>query len=412
MQPLTFEASKIGKYIFNKVPEITAFFWIIKVLCTTVGETASDFLNVNLNFGLTNTSIVMGVLLVVTLIWQFRTKKYTPFVYWANVVLISVFGTLVTDNLTDNLNVPLEFSTIFFSTALLVTFAVWYWREKTLSIHAIDTVGREAFYWLAVLFTFALGTAAGDLYAEALGLGYATTGLIILGIVALFTVAWRLGLNSILVFWVVYIMTRPLGASIGDFLTQTPAHGGMGLGATLTTLIFTAGIVGTVLYLAIFKPDVTTTEDVKEEITEEKTHPHILAQVIVVALLFLIASVGGYYWRQHQLYVAQQAALSAAAATPGAQSSPLGDLSNFESISQATLDSVNAGDWSSANSHANDLEYAWDHAEAQLKPLDQTAWTHVDGAIDKVLREVRAVNPNVSTAQVALQKLLGVLGNQ
>ena len=195
----------------NKVPEVTIFFWIIKVLCTTVGETASDFLNVNLGFGLTGTAIAAGILLAITLVFQFRAKKYIPAVYWLTVVLISIFGTLVTDIMTDGIGVPLEISTIGFSIALLITFVIWYANEKTLSMHSINTTKREAFYWLAILFTFALGTASGDLMAESLGLGYLVTGLIVLAIVAVTAVAWRLGLDSVLGFWIVYIMTRPLG---------------------------------------------------------------------------------------------------------------------------------------------------------------------------------------------------------
>jgi uncharacterized membrane-anchored protein len=160
----------------NKVPEITLYFWIIKVLCTTVGETAADFLNINLNCGLTVTSIVMGVLLAIALFFQFRTTKYVPAVYWLAVFLISIFGTLVTDNLTDSLGVPLVLSTVAFTILLAMTFAIWYSTEKTLSIHAINTWKREAFYWLAILFTFALGTAAGDWMAESLGLGSVVSG--------------------------------------------------------------------------------------------------------------------------------------------------------------------------------------------------------------------------------------------
>lgn len=406
------EKPSLGLLLLNKVPEVTLYFWVIKVLCTTVGETASDFLNVSLNFGLTGTSIVMGILLAVALAVQFWTKKYTPIIYWLNVVLISIFGTLVTDNLTDAVGFPLEYSTALFSVLLLATFAIWYWQEKTLSIHSIFTRKREMFYWLAVLFTFALGTAAGDLYAEALGLGYSTTGLIIAGIVALFAVTWRLGLNSILAFWVIYIMTRPLGASLGDFLTQTKEHGGLGLGATTTTLIFSFCIVFLVIYLALSKSDITKGKDIEEEQEEEERQPHILAQVVIVALLFIIASVGGYFFRQHQLQAQETTAQeSLVTSTPNAKPAPLGDLSSFKSITQSILDSVNASDWSGANSHINDLEYAWDQSQARLRPMDVTAWSHVDRALDTVFREVRAVHPNAQTAVPALQSLLSILNN-
>src|SRR5213595_92609 len=156
----------------NKVPEITLYFWVIKVLCTTVGETASDYLSDNVGLGLTKTTFITGALLIATLVFQFRSRKYVPGIYWFGVVLISVVGTQITDNLTDNLGVSLVISTIAFAAALAVTFATWFASERTLSIHTIFTSRREAFYWLTVLFTFALGTAAGDLAAERLALGY------------------------------------------------------------------------------------------------------------------------------------------------------------------------------------------------------------------------------------------------
>ena len=190
-----YTAPLFSRSLLNKVPEITIFFWIIKILCTTVGETAADFLNVNLNFGLTGTSIVTGGLLAIALFFQFKSKKYIPQVYWLAVVLISVFGTLVTDNLTDSMGIPLEFSTLLFSGALLCTFIFWYVTEKTLSIHSIVTRQREVFYWLTILCTFALGTAAGDLMAEGLGLGYALTGGIVALTISVLATAWRFGLN-------------------------------------------------------------------------------------------------------------------------------------------------------------------------------------------------------------------------
>ena len=162
----------------NKVPEITIFFWVIKVLCTTVGETGADLLNTNFHLGLTGTTVIMGILLLITLLFQFKAKKYVPGIYWLAVVLLSVFGTLITDNLTDNFGVSLVTTTIVFAIALAATFTAWYKSEKTLSIHSIYTLRREAFYWLAIFFTFALGTAAGDLAAESLKLGYLTSAII------------------------------------------------------------------------------------------------------------------------------------------------------------------------------------------------------------------------------------------
>src|ERR1700687_2030759 len=166
------------RHMLNNVPEVTLYFWIIKILCTTVGETAADFLNTTLNFGLNGTSIVMSALLIVVLFFQFRARKYIPSIYWLSVVLISVVGTLITDNLTDNFGISLETTTIIFAIALALTFAIWYAKEKTLSIHSIVTTKREAFYWLAILFTFALGTASGDLIAERFNVGYWKSALL------------------------------------------------------------------------------------------------------------------------------------------------------------------------------------------------------------------------------------------
>ena len=228
-----------ARRMLNKVPEVTLYFWVIKVLCTTVGETAADFLDGNLGLGLTNTTWVMSIVLVLALVWQFWLRAYVPFVYWLSVVLISIVGTLITDNLSDNLGVSLVITTIGFSIALGVTFAVWYRIERTLSIHTIVTTRREAFYWLAVLFTFALGTAAGDLTAERLGIGYWQSALIFGGLIAAVYVAHvRFELNAVLAFWVAYVLTRPLGASIGDFLSQPKSDGGLGLGTTVTSVIF------------------------------------------------------------------------------------------------------------------------------------------------------------------------------
>lgn len=253
---------KAGKRMLNKVPGITLYFWVIKILCTTIGETAADFLNSKLNLGLTGTTIVMGVLLIISLFFQFKSDKYVPTIYWIAVVLISVVGTLITDNLTDNLGVPLVDTTVVFSIVLAIVFVIWYRYEKTLSIHEINTVRRESFYWLAILFTFALGTAAGDLLAESLKLGYWLSAVIFLVMIGIAFLAYKyFKLNAILAFWIAYILTRPLGASIGDFLSQPQTNGGLGLGTAVTTMIFLAAIIATVVYLTITKKDVIDTSE-------------------------------------------------------------------------------------------------------------------------------------------------------
>jgi len=242
--------------MMSKVPEVTLFFWIIKVLATTVGETAADFLNTNLNLGLTNTTYIMGTCLAVVLVFQFRARKYVPEIYWLAVVLISIVGTLITDNLVDNLGVSLVACTSIFAAALAATFVGWYASEGTLSIHSIRTPKREAFYWLAILFTFALGTAAGDLVAEHLSLGYWKSAFLFAGIIGVIALAHlKFHLNAILSFWLAYILTRPLGASIGDYLSQSRANGGLGWGTVGTSAVFLATILGVVIYLAKTKKD-------------------------------------------------------------------------------------------------------------------------------------------------------------
>jgi uncharacterized membrane-anchored protein len=256
------EVAALGRQMGNKVPEITLYFWIIKILCTTVGETAADFLNTDLHLGLTGTSLVMVGLLIITLFFQFVSRSYKPGLYWLAVVLISIVGTLITDNLTDHFGVSLKTTTMIFSLLLGVVFAAWYVREKTLSVHTIYTIRREAFYWLAILFTFALGTAAGDLTAERLNLGYAVSALLFgILIVAIAAAHLRFKRNPILAFWIAYILTRPLGASLGDYLSQAKGDGGLGLGTTLTSVLFLIAIFTTVIYLIITKKDTIITRD-------------------------------------------------------------------------------------------------------------------------------------------------------
>jgi uncharacterized membrane-anchored protein len=397
--------------LLNKVPEVTLYFWIVKVLCTTVGESAADFLNVNLNFGLTGVSVLTGALLVVALVLQFRAKRYVPATYWLTVALVSVFGTLVTDNLTDSLGVPLETSTLVFAVLLAITFVTWYASEATLSIHSIVTRRREAFYWLAVLFTFALGTATGDLMAEVLGLGYLVTGAIVAGLIAVLAIAWRFGMHPVPAFWFIYILTRPLGASIGDYLAQSPSQGGLGLGTTVTSLIFVAGILAVVTYLSVTKTDV---------IPADAPEPGRggLWQTAVVLVLVLVAAGTGYSLRKSALQTDSPAAVAAPPGVPGAPAaagnagtvSPLGDLSEFRTITQDTLGKLNAGDQSGATSRVDDLETGWDNAEARLKPKDGAAWTTVDGKIDTVLRRLRATSPDPKAEKAALTDLLTAVG--
>jgi len=240
-----------------KVPQVTIFFWIIKVLCTTVGETFADYLNTTLGFGLNGTTLFTVIALASALFLQFRSKTYTPALYWIVVVLISIAGTLFTDNLTDNLNISLLMSSLVWAVLLALTFAIWFASEKTLSIHSIYTNKREFFYWLTILFTFALGTGVGDLIAERFSLGYGISFFIFAGVITTFGLLWRFKIiNSVFAFWAVYVVTRPLGASIGDQLAQNdPDYGGWGLGTSVTSLIFLSAILVLVIYLSVTKKD-------------------------------------------------------------------------------------------------------------------------------------------------------------
>jgi uncharacterized membrane-anchored protein len=253
----------LTRQMLNKVPEVTAYFWIIKILCTTVGESCADYINETLGFGLTNTTLVFSAALAIALVAQFRLRRYVPGIYWLAVVLISVVGTLLTDNLTDARGVPLWISTTVFSVLLAGVFGVWYARERTLSIHTIVTTPREAFYWLAVLVTFALGTAAGDWTIELTGWSPGAAVLLPLGLILAVLVAWRLGAGPVLCFWLAYILTRPLGANIGDFLGSPHSDGGLGLGTLGTSVLFLGTIFAVVVYLT--RTQVDRTELVQPE---------------------------------------------------------------------------------------------------------------------------------------------------
>ncbi len=443
----------------SKVPEVTIWFWVIKVLCTTVGETAADYLNVNLNFGLTGTSVVTGTLLAVMLVLQFTAKRYVPWRYWTTVALVSVFGTLVTDNLTDHLKVRLETSTIVFSILLALTLLIWFVTDHSLAIHSIRTARREAFYWLAVLFSFALGTAAGDLMSERLGLGYLVAGEIVVGLIALTAVLWRAGMNPILGFWVVYIFTRPLGASIGDLLSQSRSDGGLGLGTTKTSVIFLGAILVVVIFLTVTKIDTNRSGPGATAADEQaERHPGGLWQTALYGGVLIAAGIVGYNVRTNALKhdttgleptpaveavvpatgavdsgsVAETAAagvptgsaatgpvasasgpvVSAAAPAATAAAPPqtkLGSLSTFRVIVQDTLDKLKAGDQAGATKRVDDLETQWDKAQARLQARDGAAWTKVDGKIDTVLRRLRATSPDPAAENQALTELLAVL---
>jgi uncharacterized membrane-anchored protein len=239
------------RVMLNKVPEVTLAFWVIKIMSTTVGETGADYLAVHVGLGTAVTGGNMFGLLATVLLLQLRMRRYVPWIYWLTVVLVSIVGTQITDMLTDRLEISLYVSTAAFAAALAVTFAVWYRIEHTLSIHSIVTTRRELFYWAAILFTFALGTAAGDLATEALGLGFNLGTLVFGALIAVIGTAYARGAHAVLTFWLAYILTRPLGASLGDLMSQARGYGGLGFGTYYTSLGFLAVIVALMTYVSL-----------------------------------------------------------------------------------------------------------------------------------------------------------------
>jgi uncharacterized membrane-anchored protein len=248
--------------ILNRVPEITVAFWIIKILSTTVGETGADYLAVSAGLGTTITDGLMAGILGIVLMAQLRLQRYVPWVYWLTVVLISVVGTQITDALTDKLKISLYVSTSVFALLLAVVFVSWYFCERTFSIHTIFTRRREMFYWTTILFTFSLGTAAGDFAVEEIGLGFGEAGIAFGSLIVAVAVAYFVGANATFTFWFAYILTRPFGAALGDALSQSPNYGGLGLGSAITSSVFLAVIAGLVAFLTLDQGPSTFRKDV------------------------------------------------------------------------------------------------------------------------------------------------------
>ncbi|MFV0459312.1 MAG: hypothetical protein ACK5MT_11160 [Actinomycetales bacterium] len=386
-------AAGVRRELLNKVPAITAVFWVIKILSTTVGETFSDYLAVNVGLGPTITDSVTFVALAAALFVQFRTPRYTPWIYWLSVVLISICGTQITDFFTDTLGISLYVSTAVFSVLLALVFVVWYRQEMTLSITSINTPRREAFYWLAILTTFALGTAAGDLATEALGLGFRNGSLIFGAGFLLTLVAWRAGAWPTAAFWAAYILTRPLGASVGDLLTQDQSLGGLGLGAVRTSLLFFAVI----LVLVVREQLVANRVGARDKVGGPSLgNRRDLAWAAAGAATVIL--VGG--WMSTTV-----SAPASATAVTAASASSLGDLSQYQAIVSDVQARNDAGDSAGAVTRIKDLEVAWDSAESGLKPRDPKDWHTMDTAIDHALTAVRATPADQAASAKALTAL-------
>ncbi|MFB0631516.1 hypothetical protein [Streptomyces sp. AB3(2024)] len=400
--------------MLNKVPEVTIWFWIIKILCTTVGESFADWINMNLGVGLLNTALIFTGALAAVLAWQLSASRYVPFVYWLTVVVVSVTGTLYTDILTDSQGVPLALSSSVFAGVLALVFGIWYVRERTLSVHSISTRPRELFYWLAVLVTFALGTATGDWTLELTGWTAGVSVLLPLGLIAAVIVGWRLGANAVLSFWLAYILTRPLGANLGDWLGSPSGDGGLGLGTALTSAIFLVAILATVVYLTRSHSDVIEAQEPTR--TPRTPSPARERGMLAYYAVVAVAATALLAWANHQPHAAASEEDTPAPVAGHINSQeatspfPPADIAKFRTITADTLAKVNSGDQRAATSRVTDLETAWDEDQSTLEPKSEKAWGFLDGEIDQVLKAVRAPHPDKATEADALNTLLTSLG--
>jgi uncharacterized membrane-anchored protein len=238
-----------------RVPEITVYFWVIKLFSTALGESTSDYLVHTLK---PVPAVLLGFAgFVIALALQFHMRRYVAWTYWFAVVMVGVFGTMAADVLHVGFHVPYAASTVLYAVVLAVIFILWQRTEKTLSIHSISTARREAFYWATVVATFALGTAAGDLTSRTLGLGYLGSAILFTAIILIPVIGyWRFGMNSIFAFWFAYVITRPIGASFADYFGKPRNVGGLGFGSGETALVLAIAIFILVAYLAITRADV------------------------------------------------------------------------------------------------------------------------------------------------------------
>ncbi len=408
----------VAAQLLNKVPAITATFWLIKILSTTIGETFADYLAVQVGLGTLVTDAAMMTLLVIALVAQLRTRRLVPWLYWLTVILVSIVGTQITDFFTDTLGVSLYVSTAVFALVLAAVFTVWWRQERTLAITAIDTPRRERFYWGAILTTFALGTAGGDLATEALSLGFRNGVLIFGGLILAVWVARRAGLNGVLAFWIAYVLTRPLGASLGDLLTQSRAFGGLGLGSSLTSLVFLAVIV-----VLVAREQVNVNRHgIRAKGEAPAVHPRrdyawaAAGAVAVVAAATALAP------------TATPASATPSGTTAGASSgtrgtatranpletdatSPIGDLRPFAVIVDDVAAKTRSGDLSAATTRIKDLEVAWDDGEAAMKPASPDDWHTMDSAIDGALTALRSTPPSKADSAAALKALQSTIGS-
>ncbi|MEY9834822.1 hypothetical protein [Streptacidiphilus sp. EB103A] len=403
-----------GSRLLNKVPEVTVWFWIIKILCTTVGESFADYINTTLGFGLTNTMLLFTAVFAVVLTVQFRTKRYSPFPYWLTVVVVSVTGTLYTDMLTDEQHVPLWLSSTVFSVLLALVFGVWWLRERTLSIHSITTFPREAFYWLTVLVTFALGTATGDWTLELTNWTPAQSVLLPLGLIVSITALWKFGANPVLSFWLAYILTRPLGANIGDWLASpkaavTPGDPvGLGLGTFATSLVFLGAILVTVIYLTVSRSDVAETYEMTHE---PSTTTNARKEHIALGAFGVIAAgtVALMIWAHNQPHVTcdptgQSETMPACptAALTGSQRTTA--VAKYENLAQTAISQDRAGTAAASHATVQKMRDDWDADATSLQAVNHSTWTLLDDRMDAVLKAYAIDHGNIQPAPAAEQE--------
>ncbi|MGW9024102.1 COG4705 family protein [Streptomyces sp. NPDC055722] len=375
-------------------------------MCTTVGESFADRIDMNLGVRLISTALIFTAVLAGVLGWQLRTKRYIPFVYWLTVVVVSVTGTLYTDILTDSQGVPLALSASVFAGVLAVVFGIWYARERTLSVHSIITRPRELFYWLAVLVTFALGTATGDWTLALTGWTAGVSVLLPLGLIFAIVVAWRLGANAVLSFWLAYILTRPLGANLGDWLGSPSSEGGLGLGTAATSVIFLVAILTTVVYLTFNRSDVIETSDPTPRAVNPARERIMLGYYAVVA----VATAALLVWAHQQPH----AAAAGENDTPARPSHPeAGNVTVSSSRDRKVPHDRSRHPGEAQLGRSDGRDHPGDRPRDRMgrrpahpRAQGRQAWHFLDSEIDHVLTALRAPSPDETTEVKALNALL------
>ncbi|MCU1612878.1 MAG: hypothetical protein JWO98_418 [Frankiales bacterium] len=403
-----------GRQMLNKVPEVTVWFWVIKILCTTVGESFADYINNTLGFGLTNTMLLFTAIFVVVLAVQMRAKRYIPFPYWLTVVVVSVAGTLYTDMGTDQLRIPLWVSSTVFAVLLAIVFGVWWLRERTLSIHSINTVPREAFYWLTVLVTFALGTATGDWTLELTNWTPGVSVLLALSLIVAIALLWKFGASPVLSFWLAYILTRPLGANLGDWLASPKVAVnagdpvGLGLGTFLTSLVFLGAILATVIYLTVTRSDVVETYGATHS-PAVTSSPHRERIALGGFAALAVATVALMLWAHTQPHqtcdpTGQSETMPACPKAALTANQMAATVAKYENFAQTAMTQDQAAQLTASHATVQKMRDDWDADATSLQAVNNTTWTLLDHQMDSVLKAYAIDHGNIRPAAPAQQE--------